>query len=370
MEPFYQGPLDVFLVGLRAEFNAVEDQGKRSLQALIDYSMVGTDSKANALYLNVGASTPEGMIAVWRHTGTTGVNGPVGHRAAGDRYPDTSYIRNWETAVYDPDNQDANQIVVPEERLAKEATLYKTYLNRGQKLYEKFVRQNVLDTFELLNLAWTLPTSYPSAKFFAKGSQGLNGSYTALNERLISTQHALANGGTTQSNAIQTAGNASPFSTTTYFAAKEQGGATVDDIAEPMPMFGGMLDIYVPNHNGMVKAVKVINESMWEPAGANNDINVLKSGFERIVTSPYIGTSYYLPTISNLSSWLLADRSSVDPEIGTGFVRVEFWPMDSKVERVNPNDAIAYKVKQEYSYGYVDWRNFLGSKGDGLPYSG
>ena len=364
-----QGSLDVFLVNVIGDIDAVTDQSRQALKALMDYSMLGTDNKVGGVFTNVSSATESGMRSVWRHTGTTALAGPIGNRGSKDRYNDATYIRTWMTAVYDPDFQLAEQMVEAEERLAKEDTAYRQYLNRAQKLYEKFARQNILDLFEHFNLAFTAPTSYPNALFFAKGTQGLDGNMTPLNERLVSTQHALANGGITQSNAVNTSGNAAPFSITAYNSALEQGGATVDDVAEPMPMFGGMKDIFIANANGQVATVKTLNESMWQPKTGNNDINVYQGSFERIVTGPYLGTSYYTPSITNNTEWFVVDRSNQDPEVGTGFVRVEFWGMDSKVQRVDPIDSIAFKMKQEYAHGWVSWKNILGSNGTGNAYS-
>lgn len=366
---YNQGPLDVFLVNVIGDIDAVTDQGKQSLQALMDYSMLGADNKADAVYTRVSSETESGMRAVWRYTGTTGLEGPIPSRSAKDRYSEGTYIRNWMTAKYDPDEQLAEQLVEAEERLAKEDKVYRAYLNRAAKLYEKFTRQQVLDVFEHFNLAFTAPSAYPNVRFFAKGTQGLDGNMTALNERLVSTQHALANGGTTQSNAVLKNGNSSPFDIDAYNQALEQGGATVDDVEEPMPLFGGNKDIFTPNKNGQIANVKTINESMWQPFTGNNDVNVYNGSFERIVTGPYLGTSYYDSSISNDTSWFVVDRSNTDPEVGTGFVAVEFWPMDSKVDRVQDIDSIAFKMKMEYCYGWTDWRNVQGSKGDGLPYS-
>jgi hypothetical protein len=312
------------------------------------------------------------MRMVWRHTGTTGLEGPTGTRGSKDKYSDATYIRTWLTTKFDPDTQDANQLVEAEERLAKEASFYKQYINRSSKLYEKFARQNVLNLFETFNLAYTAPSAYPSVLFFAKGTQGLQGiegTTTPLNERLISTQHARADGGTTLSNAVNINGNAVPFSTDAYNAALEQGGATLDDVGEPMPIFGGNKDILIVNKNGNVAQVKALNESQWQPKTGNNDVNVYQGSFERIVTSPYLGTSYYNSTISNPNSWILIDRSNTDPEVGTGFVRVEFVPMSARVERAETIDSVAFKLKQEYCYGWSDWRNTIGSNGSGLPYS-
>lgn len=364
-----QGSLDVFLVNIMGDIDTVTDQSRQSLKALMDYSMLGSDNKVGGVFTNVSSVTESGMRAVWRNTGTTGLEGPIKNRGSKDRYGEATYIRTWMTAVYDPDLQLAEQLVEAEERLQKEDTAYRQYLNRAQKLYEKFARQNILDLFEQFNLAFSLPTAYPNPLFFAKGTQGLDGNFTPLNEQLISTHHALANGGTTQSNAVNVGGNAAPFSIAAYNQALEQGGATVDDVGEPMPLFGGMKDIMTPNKNGQIAQVKTLNESMWQPKTGNNDINVYQGSFERIVTGPYLGTSYYEPTISNPTEWFVLDRSNLDPEVGTGFVRVEFWGMDSKVERVNPIDSIAFKMKEEFAYGWTDWRNFIGSNGSGLPYS-
>lgn len=364
-----QGSLDVFLVNVIGDIDAVTDQSRLALKALQEYSMLGSENKTGAVFTNVSSAAEGGMRAVWRYTGTTGLDGPIKNRGSLDRYGDATYIRTWMTAMYDPDLQLAEQLVEAEERLAKEASFYKQYLNRAQKLYEKFARQNILDTFELFNLAFSLPTAYPNPLFFAKGTQGLDGNMTPLNERLISTQHALANGGTTQSNAVNTSGNAAPFSIDAYNQALVQGGATKDDVQEPMPMFGGMKDIFTPNQYDNVAQVKTLNESQWQPKTGNNDINVYQGSFERIVTGPYLGTSYYEPTITNPKSWFVVDRSVLDPEVGTGFVRVEFLPMDSRVERVQAVDGVAFKMKEEYAYGWTDWRNFIGSNGSGLPYS-
>lgn len=367
-----QGSLDVFLTNVMGKIDEVTDQSKQALKALMDYSMLGSDNKVGGIFTNVSSETDDGMRAVWRHTGTTGLNGPLGNRGSKDRYPNANYIRTWLTSMFDPDLQDADQLVEAEERLMKEQKVYKSFINRSQKLYEKFVRQNIINVFEPFNLQFVPPTSYPTPLFFGKGTQGLQGiegTGTPLNERLISIQHALANGGPVQSNAVQTSGNAAPFSIDAYNQALEQGGATVDDVQEPMPMFGGMKDIMTPNKNGQVAAIKTLNESQWATKTGNNDINVYEDSFERIVTSPYLGTSYYTASISNPTMWTVVDRGNIDPSIGTGMVRVEFWGMDAKVERFQEIDSIAFKMKQEFAYGWTDWRNFISSNGSGLPYS-
>ena len=367
MEPLYQGALDVFLVKVRADFDAVSDQAMLSTRSLEDWSLVATDSKVMSLFTQVGAKTGEGDRAVWRHVGTTGIQN-VGTRSAGGLYPEASFIRSWETAVYDPNAQLAVMIVVPEERELKEANIYKEYLNRAQKEVYELNRRNIADLFEVFNLAFTIPTSYPT-RFFAKGSQGLDGNYTALNEYFISTQHARADGGTTVSNALNVSGLAGTFTDTNYWSAREQGATFVDDVGKPMPMFGGHLTLVVPPANSLVRTALEIDHSEWKTLTTNNDINVQQGMLNTIKSSPYLLSSYYLSTVSNKTQWFLIDESQRDPEVGTCLVKVEFVPFQSRVERLEENDAIVYKAKEEYDYGWVGWRNVIGSNGSGASYT-
>lgn len=355
------------MVGVRADFDAVEDQALKSTRALQDWTLIGANGNVQALFTNVSNTTTEGDRAVWRDVGATGVQA-LGRRRAGTAYPTATFIRGYETAVYDPDNQFAAEFVVPEERDAKEAAEYKAVLNRAQKLLYEIDRQNVADIFEPFNIAFTAPTSYPT-NFFVKGNKGLDGNNTALNEYLISIQHARADGGTTVSNAVQSSGNAAAFSDANYYAAKEQGATLVDDVGKPMPMFGGHTTGIVPPANGLVRLMREINGSEWKTKVADNDINVLQGLLNDIKSSPYLLQSYYISGTSNQKAWFLVDDTVRDPMVGTGLVQIAFVPLQTRTEREQATDAIVYKVKEEYSYGWTDWRNIIGSKGDGAAYS-
>ncbi len=367
IEPLYQGNKDVFLVGVRAAFDAIEDQALKSTRALKDWSLIGSSGDVAALWTNVSNITKDGDRAVWRDVGTTGIQS-LGRRRAGTVYPEAQFLRTYETAVFDPDSQWSAKFTVPEERDVKESKEYKEMLNRAQKMLYEVDRQNVADIFEIFNLAFTIPTSYPTC-FFAKGNKGLDGNYTALNEYLISTQHARADAGTTQSNAVQSSGNAAAFSDPIYYAAKEQGAATVDDVGKPMPMFGGHTTIIVPPANGLVRLAKEINGSEWKTLTSNNDINVLQGMLTDIKSSPYLLQSFYIAGTANTKAWFLIDDTVRDPMVGTGLVRIAFVPLETRVERQQEVDAIVYKAKEEYVYGWSDWRNILGSKGNGAAYS-
>lgn len=367
IEPLYQGSKDVFLAKVRSDFDAIEDQALKASRALQDWSLVSTDANVNSLFTMVSNITSEGDRAVWRDIGVTGVQS-LGTRKAGDLYPESTFIRGYETAVYDPDLQISGQFIVPEEREVKEGAKYKAMLNRASKLLMEVDRTNIADIFEIFNLAFTIPTSYP-VRFFAKGTNGLDGNYTALNEYLISTQHARADGGTTISNAVNVSGNSAAFSDTNYWAAREQGATILDDVGKRMPMFGGILDIIVPPANSLVRTALETDKSEWKTTVNNNDVNVQKGLFSSVKSTPYLLSSYYVSGVANTKAWFLVDSSVRDPQVGNGFVKISFVPLSTRVENDDNIDSIKYKVKETYVYGWTDWRNIIGSNGLGTAYS-
>ena len=124
MEQLYQGSLDVFLVGVRADFNSVENQAMKAVTSLEQNGLLKTDRDTVGIFTQVSNMETQGNRAVWRHTGTTGVS-TTGSRTAGGVFPASQFVRLWETVVVDPNLQDANQITVPEERLNAESAQYK-----------------------------------------------------------------------------------------------------------------------------------------------------------------------------------------------------------------------------------------------------
>jgi len=368
-EVFYQGAKDVFLTKVRADFDAVEDQAMRAVTALEDNGLLESETTPNGLFTDISNMTSEGDRAAWRHVAVTGLQALGGRKAGGD-YPEGTFLRGYETAVFDPDNQDAIQQTVPEERQDKEGIKYKAVLNRAQKQVTEIRRKNIGDPFDVFNLAFTLPASQPvGGRFFNKGNQGLDGNLTALAEPMVSTIHARADGGVTISNAVQVSGASAPFSDTNYYAGLEQAQGFKDDVGKPMPMLAGSKTIIVPPNNGLVRAVQELNKSEWKVGTANNEVNVMKGEFASIVSSPYLSTSYNAPTISNQKQWFVVDTDSREPEVGTGLVRITFIPTNARVDRDWSHDAIVYKVKQSYVYGWTDFRNLIGSRGDSVSYS-
>lgn len=372
-EALYQGAKDIFLAKVRADFDAIEDQALKSTNALKSYSLIGTDAMADNLYVQISDTTSDGDRAVWRHVGTTGVK-DLGTRSAGGNYPEAEFIRTYETAVFDPDNQNAGQFKLPEEREGKEGTQYKSVLGRAQKLLLEIDRQNVKDPFESYNLAFTAPSSFPTTgagggRFFVRGNMGLDGNNTALGERLVSIQHARADGGATQSNAVQSSGNARAFSDEAYWAAREQGATFKDDVGKEMPMFGGKVTIMVPPANSLVRTAMELETSEWQTQTAENQINIHKGMFTRVISSPFLLASAYVSGVANTNQWFLQDDSTRDPQTGAGMICIAFVPLTTDSYRDQQLDSVVYKVKQEKSYGFVDWRNILGSKGDGAAYA-
>lgn len=375
MEQFYQGALDVFLVGVRADFDSVENQAMKSVTSLESNGLLSTDKDTTGIFTQVSNMETQGNRAVWRHSGTTGVS-TTGTRVAGAIYPTGSFVRLWETVVIDPNLQDANQITVPEERLNAESAEYKDALDRAQKLNLDLRRKNIGDPFDIFNLAFVAPTSYPNTKFVAKGNQGLDGNNTGLNEALITYKHVMANtnaavsGATASaplggSNGVGSSGLYASLSPTSYNAALEQGATFLDDVQKPMSMFGGMITVVVPRANGLVQIAKQLNESEWQIGTANNEVNVFNGTMSKIISSPFLTNSInYTTANSQNKKWYLVDNAFTDPRVGTNLVRVSFVPTQSFVFRSPEMNALVYQAKQSYSYTWVDWRNVLGSLGD------
>lgn len=368
-EILYQGSKDVFLVGVRADFDSVEDQALKGYNSIKSYSLVGSDPNGESLFTQISDMESDGERAVWRHISVAGVQN-LGNRKAGGVYPDANFIRGWETVMYDPDNQVAGRFVVPEERDAKEAKQYKTVLNRAQKLLYEVSRTAIADIWEMLNLAFTVPSSYPS-RFFAKGQGGsiAAGNPTVISNPLISTVQARADGGATQSNAVLSSGNAAIFSDTIFWAAREQGAAYKDDVGKPMPMMGGRLTIAVPPKNSLVRLAFELTGSEWKTQTPNNDINIHYGQLGKVMSSPYLLQSYYLSSVANNAQWFLVDENVRDPQVGTGLVQIAFVPLETRVEREQGTDSVIYKVKHETAQGWVDWRNIIGSPGTNTSYT-
>lgn len=373
METLYQGAKDVFLAKVRADFDKVEDQALKATRALQNYSLLGTNAMGDTMFTMVSDTTDDGSRVVWRHVGVTGVK-DIGTRRAGGTYPQSEFIRGYETAIFDPDNQNAGTFIIPDEREAKEGLSYKSQLNRAQKLLIEIDRINMKDPFEVFNLAFTAPSSFPTTgpgggRFWVRGNYGLDGNNTALGERLVSIQHARADGGTTQSNAVQSSGNARPFGDDAYWAAREQGATLKDDVGKEMPMFGGSLTIVVPPANSLVRLAKELDESEWVVQSMENQINIHKGQFNSIVSSPFLLAATYVSGIANTNQWFLVDNSTRDTDTGVGLICISFVPLQTDVVRDGSTDSVQYKLKQCKSYGFTDWRNVLASKGDSAAYS-
>lgn len=368
MENFYQGAKDVFLAKVRADFDSVEDQAVRAISSLEKNGLLKSDVNTDGLFTEVTNVTDDGNRVIWRHVGTTGLE-RLNSRVPGGIYPEGQFYRGWETTVVDPALQDATEFTVPEERMDAEGKKYKAALNRAQKAVIAARRKNIGDPFDIFNQAFIAPASYANTRFTGKGNAGLDGTQTALNERLITITHKVAytNAATSPalSNCVVNSGNHAAFGDTYYYAALEQATSFVDDVNQPMPMFGGAITIVVPNANSLVRTAKELNQSEWKVGTANNEVNVLNGTLTKIVSSPFLTNSInYTTANSQNKKWFLVDTASQDPETGTGLIRVCFLPTNSRVERRESVDSIVYKLKQSYSYAVVDWRNIIGSLGD------
>lgn len=371
-EVLYQGAKDVILNGVRAEFDVAENQGFQVTRALQNSSLLGSDPLADTLFTIAGASDSEGEKAVWRYVEFTAANNQQ-NRSAGGIFGDANFLRGYETAVLDPDNQLANKFQVPFERLNKEAKNYKPIVDRGRLLIDLIAKSNIKDPFEVFNLAFSAPAAYPQGglggrRFFARGNKGLDGAYTPLGERMISTQHARADGGPTWTNAVTESGNAPALTSDSFWEAKTLGFTSIfDDVGNPYPGFGGQIFLVAGASN--MKVAKQLDASEWEINVADNQINIHKGMQSKTITSPYLQQSAYVTGVSNPNQWFIVDAGMRSPEVGLGFTIIPFVPLQSNVYKDDGLNSAVYNIMQEKVYGWVNPRAVVGSNGTGNAYT-
>jgi hypothetical protein len=371
-EVMYQGAKDVILNGVRAAFDVAENQGFKVTRALQNSALLGADPLADTLFTTAPAADGEGEKAVWRYVEFTAARNQ-GTRSAGGQFPDADFLRGYETAVLDPDNQLANKFQVPFERQNKEMKSFKPIVDRGRLLIDLIEKSNIKDPLEVFNLAFTAPSSYPTTgvggnRFFARGNKGLDGNYSALGERLVSTQHARADGGATWTNAVTESGNASALTTDSFWAAKLLGFTGIfDDVGNPYPAFGGQIFLVTAPAN--MKVAKQLDASEWEINVADNQINIHKGMQQKTISSTYLTQSAYNTGVANPNQWFIVDSDMRSPEIGLGFIVIPFVPLQSNVYKDDGLNSAVYNIMQEKVYGAVNPRAVVGSNGTGAAYT-
>ena len=366
----FLGARDAFLVKFRADYDAVSEQGDLTLQALENANLVGSNPDLGPLFLEVSNTTEEGDRAVWRYTYTTMVTS-IPTRHAGAQYEMTDFAKGYETAVYDPDNQLAPAITVPEERQMKESSKYTKALDRAKKLQQALYYANKNDPFEVFNFSFTAPASYPAAalnRFFAKGN------YDALNEPLISTLHASKIYASTQSNAVRdTSNNALAFGDTAFWTARQQAYTFKDDVGRNMPMLQGKIKFVAPNASSIIRTAAELNMSDWKIGTSDNEINIHQNEQAVTYSNPILLQSQYSSSLgstpNSYSPWWMIDNQVRDTEIGSGFVKITFVPYSAKIEWEQSIDSAVYKVKEEFVYGWCLWQTAVGSPGNGASYT-
>lgn len=369
----YQGAKDVILNGVRAAFDVAEQQGFKVTRALMNSALLGADPMADTLFTTASAADGEGEKAVWRYVEFTAATNQ-GTRSAGGLFPDAQFIRGYETAVLDPDNQLANKFQVPFERQNKEAKQYKPIVDRGRLLIDLIEKSNIKDPLEVFNMAFTLPSAFPASgvggnRFFARGNKGLDGTYTALGERLVSTQHARADGGATWTNAVTESGNAPALTTDSFWEAKLLGFTGIfDDVGNPYPAFGGQIFLVTAPAN--MKVAKQLDASEWEINVADNQINIHRGMQQKTISSTYLTQSAYISGVANANQWFIVDSDMRSPEVGLGFMCIPFVPLQSNVYKDDGLNSAVYNIMQEKVYGALNPRAIVGSNGSGSAYTG
>jgi hypothetical protein len=156
-------------------------------------------------------------------------------------------------------------------------------------------------------------------------------------------------------------------------AASQLGGTFLDDVGNPMPRLGGRVTLVIPHAGGNIKMAMQVNKSDLEVQTAENQINVYKGVYGRVITSPYLRQSAYVGSgysyYNTTTKWFVVDEMEKDPTVGTGFVCINFVPFQSDTYRDNDVDSVVYHVKEEKVWGWVDPRALAGSPGDGASYS-
>jgi len=368
----FQGSKDVILNGVRAAFDAAENTGFKTTRALQNSSLLGSDPLADSLFYTAAMADSEGEKAIWRYIEFTAAKNQ-GTRSAGGTFAEAEFLRGYETAVIDPDNQLANKFVVAYERQNKEAKSYKSIVDRGRLLIDLIEKSNIKDPLEVFNLAFTAPSSFPTTglggnRFYARGNKGLDGNATALGERMISSQHARADGGAVWSNAVLDGGNAPALTTDSFWAAKLTGFTSIfDDVGNPYPAFGGR--VYLVTAPANMKVARQLDQSEWEIGVADNQINIHKGMQINTITSPYLTVSAYVSGVANTGQWFIVDNDMRSAEVGLGFTVLPFVQLQSNVYDDKGINSAVYNIMQEKVYGNVNPRCVVGSKGNGAAYS-
>lgn len=371
-DSLFVGALDAFLVKVRADYDAVSDQGDMTLAAIEQANLVGSNPMLAPLFVEISNVTPDGDRAVWRHTYTTAVQ-QMGLRHAGGAYSQTQFIKGYETEVFDPDNQVADSIPVPEERQNKEGNQYAFALDRAKKLQQKIQYINWNDPFEVFNFSFTATNSFPAAatnRFFGRGNKD------GLNEPLISTLHARKDGGPAQSNVVRNGNLSMPFGDTAFWQTRQQAYAVKDDVGQNFPTLQGKIDFIAPNTQSIIRTARELDWSEWKIATGDNTINIHQNEQGTLYSNPVLLSSQYSASLGSSQSptygvapWWMVDKQVKDVNLNAGLVKIVFVPLSSKIEWEQSIDSVVYKVKEEFIYGWTMWQTIFGSPGDNTSYT-
>jgi hypothetical protein len=345
--------LDIFLRGLYPEFEAIEDQGQKSIEQLKKAFIVGTDPNVPSLFLQKNYVNEQ----IARFVYITGV-GKLGKRSVGGTYPEVKTgKRGFITQVeFDPNDEDAGMISISEEFRDRLNPAVREKIATAQGLMNRAIREIWKGYFDLLEHAFTQPSNYPS-HLFARGNSADNPN-GPLNVPLMSSHHPLVNSSAEGVNVLT---DSPALSEEALFRAFALGGDMVDDWGEKMPIgFGTGFTLIIPNNPEMVPVALQLVGAEKQPYTSDNNVNLIKGILGNVL-------------ISNLltgSKWFIVANNDRDPLFGAGLIDVTFVPLTVKGPVVNEDtDSVVWKLKYQKRWGWVDWRYIIGSLGNSQPYT-
>lgn len=192
-------------------------------------------------------------------------------------------------------------------------------------------------------------------------TNGFNTSYTSYGDSkpLFSTSHTSSAGLTAQSNASATGITLTESNLETAIVAFVQ---QLDDRLQAVDCYPTKL--IVPT--ALQKEAVIITKSEKRSGSGDNDVNVYSmneyvGGMMNVVHNRYLDsnlggsdTAWFLTGANNKLTWLWGIRPEVQK-------RNEFEGYR--------NDTYFWKVRVEYDFGWSDWRNSYGTKGDTLAFA-
>jgi len=270
------------------------------------------------------------------YTGFTGLSGTFSEIVEGQKYPEDTSIATYNTNF----TVSKRGVTEPVTWEMGKWSRTKDLTDSGKKLAKAARRDVGKQAAEILYNGWTAPTStmngYGDTKDF------------------FSISHTRADGGTAQSNTSASSIILSEANLWTGIIALNN---QLDDRGETIDC--STTSLIVPQDSSNFKVARILTDSTGRPDTADNDFNIYKGTLD-VVGWKYLGTTssgvsnadnqWYLCDKNNHElTWQWGDKPSIERDESVGFL----------------NDVIYYKIRFERARGWLDFRGWWASYGDG-----